>query len=213
MFNAEKLLGGMLLGGSRRRRGIGGLLSGGGVALGVMGVAMAAVEHYVNKSRTGSQGAPPPGVPGRSSPPPLPGASSVPAPAPPPAPGSTGRETAEDDSQAVLLIRAMIAAANADGVIDQEERNRVLNRLQAVQLTSEEHAFIVNELLAPKDIDGIVGQVKSAEMAREVYAASLAAIEVDTQAEKTHMDTLAARLSLDDAAVDEIHAKLGIERR
>jgi uncharacterized membrane protein YebE (DUF533 family) len=107
----------------------------------------------------------------------------------------------------------MIAAANADGVIDQEERNRILNKLQSVQLTSEEHAFIVNELLAPKDLDGIVGQVKSAETARQVYAVSLMTIEVDTQAEKTYMDTLAARLGLDDAAIDGIHSELRIERR
>jgi len=38
----------MLLGGSRRRGGIGGILSGGGVALGLLGVAMAAVEQYMD---------------------------------------------------------------------------------------------------------------------------------------------------------------------
>jgi uncharacterized membrane protein YebE (DUF533 family) len=90
MFNPEKLLGGLLMGGSRRRSGMGSLVSS-GVALGLVGVAVEAVEHFMDKSKT-------------------------PASAPPP----------EGDRQPVLMIRAMIAAANADGVMDETERNRIL---------------------------------------------------------------------------------------
>ena len=51
MFNPEKLLGGLIRSSTRGSRGrLGGLMSG-GAALGVLGVAMEAVEHYMNKSQ------------------------------------------------------------------------------------------------------------------------------------------------------------------
>ncbi|RLB19570.1 MAG: hypothetical protein DRG82_00915 [Deltaproteobacteria bacterium] len=220
VFNPEKLLGGMLMGGTRRRGGLGGMLSGGSVALGLVGVAMAAVEHYTDKSHASTGGAvppvPPPGrLSGTLPPPPVPGVSQPPPPLPereaPAVPPTTGKSSTHKD--AVLLIRAMIAAANADGVIDQEERHKILSKLQSVDLSREEHAFIANELLAPRNLEEIIKEVQSQEMAREVYAVSLMAIEVDTEAEKTYMNTLAKGLGLSDAALDEIHTELGIGRR
>lgn len=109
---------------------------------------------------------------------------------------------------AVLLIRAMIAAANADGVIDQTERNNILKRLQAVDLSPEEHGFIVQELLAPADLETIVGGVTSPEMAGQVYTVSLMAIDVDTEQERRYMSTLASRLGLDESTVEQIHRSL-----
>ena len=73
------------------------------------------------------------------------------APPPPPMPGKSASvpppPVADDPAgnpEAVILIQAMIAAANADGVIDQAERDNILKRLQAVDLSPEEHAFFLN---------------------------------------------------------------------
>lgn len=114
--------------------------------------------------------------------------------------------------RAVLMIRAMIAAANADGVIDETERNRILKKLEAVNLSDEEHSFIVKELLSPADLDQIAAQVDSMETAENVYTVSLLAIDIDTDAERTYMRTLANKLGLDDSILDKIHGDLGIER-
>lgn len=46
MFKAERLLGGLIRGGMRRSGGGLGSLVSGGAALGLVGVAMEAVEHY-----------------------------------------------------------------------------------------------------------------------------------------------------------------------
>ena len=62
MFNPEKLLGGLLMGDSRRRSGLGSLLSS-GAALELAGVAMEAVEHFMDKSKTSTSGLPPSGPP------------------------------------------------------------------------------------------------------------------------------------------------------
>ena len=227
MFNPEKLLGGLLMGGSRRRSGLGSLVSS-GAALGFAGVALEAVEHFMDKSKTQVAGSPPSGPPpiqtsAPSQPPPAPGVS-VPPPihgktvaAPPPPPSSTSIASESVDAgkagqDAVLLIRAMIAAANADGVIDKEERNRILNKLETEDLSDQEHSFIVKELLSPAELEDIVAQVKSQGMAKMVYTVSLLAIEVDTDAERTYMNTLARQLSLDESELNDIYQTLKIEK-
>ncbi len=214
MFNPEKLLGGMLRSGMRGR-GISSLVSG-GAALGLLGVAMEAAEHYMNKSQTGSQST------STASPPPAPGSGALPGQSvsgPPPAPPG-GRVTpppvpvpgmieANPQADAVLLIRAMIAAANADGVIDAQERGQIMEKLKTADLSKEEQQFIVNELLAPQDAQSIVGSVRNPEMASQVYAASLLAITVDTQAEQQYLSNLAEQLGLDAKTINSIHQQLG----
>ena len=216
MFNPEKLLGGLIRSSTRGRQGgLGGLVSG-GMAMGALGVAMEAVEHIMNKP----DGSPPP--PQASGPPPIPGSAPLPdtpaaAPPPPPmasappAPPPRAGDEASAGSEAVLLIRAMIAAANADGVIDAVEREAILDRLRTVDLSPQEQAFITEELLAPADLDTIVRDVNSAELASRVYAVSLMAIKVDTDQERKYMGTLASRLGLDEAVVGRITRSLEIE--
>lgn len=227
MFNPEKLLGGLLMGGSRRRSGLGSLISS-GAALGLAGVAMEAVEHFLEKSKPPASGSPPSDPPpiqtsAPSQPPPAPGASTPPPPsgatvaAPPPPPpsasmGSESVDATEAGQEAVLLIRAMIAAANADGVIDEEERNRILKKLETMDLSDQEHSFIVKELLSPARLEDIVAQIKSPKMARMVYMVSLLAIEVDTDAERAYMETLARQSSLNDSDLNDIYRTLGIEK-
>ena len=227
MFNPEKLLGGLLMGGSRRRSGLGSLLSS-GAALGLAGVAMEAVEHFMDKSKTSASGSPPSGPPptqtsALSGPPPAPGVSTPPLPpgatvaAPPPPPpsasiGSDSVDAGKAVQEAVLLIRAMIAAANADGVIDKEERNRILKKLETADLSDQEHSFIVKELLSPAGLEDIVAQVKSPEMAKKVYSVSLLAIEVDTDAERTYMNTLARQMNLNEADLNDIYRTLEIKK-
>ncbi|WP_319406052.1 tellurite resistance TerB family protein [uncultured Desulfosarcina sp.] len=222
MFNPEKLLGGLIRSSTRGSRGgLGGLMSG-GAALGMLGVAMEAVEHFMNNPKGASApsqgpGGPPP-IPGSAPPsPPVMGSSSaaLKPPPPPPMPGRPPRVPPAPaavepagNPEAVLLIRSMIAAANADGVIDQTERNHILERLQTIDLSPEEHTFIVRELLSPVDLETIVGGVTSPEMARQVYTVSLMAIDVDTEAERRYMDTLASRLGLDESTVGQIQHSL-----
>lgn len=222
MFNPEKLLGGLIRGSTRGRRGGLGSLVSGGVAMGALGVAMEAVEHFMNKPQSAgtpaqAPGGPPP-MPGSAPPPPPQTGAPSAAPAPPPVPGPSVPGTpppapaeVPDNSDAVLLIRAMIAAANADGNIDATEREAILGRLRTVDLSPEEQAFITQELFSPADLETIVSGVNSADLARQVYTVSLMAIEVDTEIERQYMDTLAERLGLDQAAVEEINRSLEME--
>jgi uncharacterized membrane protein YebE (DUF533 family) len=217
MFNPEKMLGNLLMGGMRRKRGLGSLLSG-GVALGLVGVAMEAAEHYL-QSASRSGGSPPASPPGAPSAPPP--ASTGPTGAkPPPPPGATPAMPLESATAApkssppvdtaVLLIRAMVAAANADGVIDETERGRIMARLDAASFSAEERRFMAEELNHPRTAEEIAAIVTAADLggadlARQVYLVSLLAVEVDTPQERAYLENLAGLLGLDAAEVDNLH--------
>jgi uncharacterized membrane protein YebE (DUF533 family) len=106
-------------------------------------------------------------------------------------------EAALDDRKALLLIRAMIAAAAADGQIDADERARILSNLDQAGADAEDHRFVEKELAAPQPIDGLLKEVQDQETAEQVYLASEMAIEVDSPAERSYLQYLAARLNLD----------------
>jgi uncharacterized membrane protein YebE (DUF533 family) len=103
------------------------------------------------------------------------------------------------------LVRAMISAAKADGRIDGDEKERIFQRLEDMNLSAQEKAFVFDELSTPLDIEAVVRGADTPEHAAEIYAASLVAIDADTATERAYLDALASRLSLPDALVTEIH--------
>jgi uncharacterized membrane protein YebE (DUF533 family) len=105
----------------------------------------------------------------------------------------------------------MIAAANADGHIDETERQSILNRLAEAELSEEEREFLDRELSAPPSIDSVLPGVDSPRLSAQLYAVSLLAIDVDTKAEEDYLAYLRNRLGLDDNTVKQIHQTLGIE--
>ena len=107
---------------------------------------------------------------------------------------------------ALVLIRSMIAAAKADGHIDDEERRRIGEKLSLSGLDSEAGAFLNAEMKNPASLDDLVGAAKTDAQKVELYTASRLAINSDTRAERGYLDLLAGRLGLPDNLVDHIEA-------
>ncbi len=117
------------------------------------------------------------------------------------------------ESNARLIIRAMINAAKADGEIDQNERSRILAKLDEVGASDEERDFVEEEMNKPRDIAALASDaIRSPDVAVQVYAASLLTIDVDTQAEEDYLLQLAAQLNLDATTCRQIHDALGVKR-
>ena len=110
------------------------------------------------------------------------------------------------EENAKLMIRAMIQAAKADGEIDAEERQKILDHLG--DASEEELAFVQAELDAPIDVAGLAAAAGESAKA-QVYSAALMAITVDTDPERQYLANLASALGLDPAKVAEIHAAMG----
>ena len=108
-------------------------------------------------------------------------------------------EQRQRDSMSLAILRAMIAAAKADGHIDAEEQRRIFGKLDELALGTEEKAFVIDELRKPLDIEAVVASAAAPELAVEIYAASFLAINPDDPAEQAYLDLLASRLKLDPA--------------
>lgn len=124
-------------------------------------------------------------------------------------PPETVEEAETLEKRALLALKAMVAAAKADGHIDQRERERILDKLKDAGADDELREFVAREAAAPLDVDGLVREVPDQQTAAQVYAASLLAIDVDTPAEKAYLRELAAKLGLDDQVVANLHDVLG----
>jgi uncharacterized membrane protein YebE (DUF533 family) len=115
------------------------------------------------------------------------------------------------ENDAEVIVKAMINAAKADGQIDQKEIEKILGKLQEDGLTTEEQEFFKAEAHKPEDLSSVVGAVDGdIELAVEVYAASLLAIEVDTEAERNYLKQLATELGLNPRITDHIEKTLGV---
>ncbi|HET7844455.1 MAG TPA: DUF533 domain-containing protein [Xanthomonadales bacterium] len=196
MFDAERLLGQMMggalgesLGGGRRRNKRGGsslfgtAMRNPAATMGLIGIAIAAFEHFTQKT---------PATPGPvvaplpATPPPAPTANSIP---PPPPPGAR-----RDD--VLLLIRAMVAAAAADGTIDALEREAIEQRAASAGLDEAAREFL-RECVTTPPTAAQIAAVTPPRLARDIYLASAIAITPDTKVEREYLDTLAAGLGLD----------------
>ena len=123
-------------------------------------------------------------------------AQSVPSVAPSPLPAAT---PASD--HALLLVRAMIAAALSDGVLDETERCAIVGRMSAAGISAEEQHFLDAEIGRPFSPAQFAAAARTPEQRAEVYLASALAIDADTDAERAYLKYLAATLALDDKLI------------
>lgn len=219
MFDAQKLLGQVLreaagggLGGSRRHRGRGsltGLPRGleAKVGMGLLGLAIAAFEHFRQASATPAHS--PAHSPANAPPAPAPGAATPPPP-PPGRPDPEPRAAGEGEQlRSLHLLRAMIAAAHADGLVEDAERAGLLAHARESGLGDEDMAALEREMRTPLSLEQLILQT-STELREETYVAALVAIDADHPDEDAFLASLCAGLQLDAAAQSRIRQQLGL---
>jgi uncharacterized membrane protein YebE (DUF533 family) len=118
--------------------------------------------------------------------------ASVPSVRPSPLPPGTPAS-----EHALLLVRAMIAAALSDGALDATERERIMGRLGAAGIDSEEVRFLDAEIARPWSPGQFATAAPNPEQRAEIYLASALAIDADTDTERAYLRYLAATLALD----------------
>ena len=94
------------------------------------------------------------------------------------------------------MLKAMIAAAKADGVVDEREMSLLDSELQRSQAAPALRDWVKAELARPLDPAEVAATATSPQMAAEVYLASLLVVDETNVAERTYLDALAARLGL-----------------
>jgi uncharacterized membrane protein YebE (DUF533 family) len=104
---------------------------------------------------------------------------------------------AELHSQAIL--KALVAAAKADGHIDARERQVIEGEFSRINQDAELQQWLHAELEKPLDPAEIARAATTPEIASEMYLASLMAADEQNFMERAYLDELARQLKLDDA--------------
>ena len=116
--------------------------------------------------------------------------------------------SASEQEQMVTLIRAMIYAGKADGRIDANEQQAIVDRIG--NTSPDTIQFLRKEFASTTSVKDFAWSVPLG-MEAAVYAASLSTIEIDTQAEIDYLKELAHGLRLQPKVVNQIHQQYGIK--
>lgn len=108
------------------------------------------------------------------------------------------------EQRSLALLRAMVAAAKADGHVDDEERQRIFAAIERLGLQHSAVQLLEAEINAPLDPALVAAGADSPEAAAEIYLASLTAIDPEHPTERRYLDELARHLHLDAALVTEL---------
>jgi uncharacterized membrane protein YebE (DUF533 family) len=115
-----------------------------------------------------------------------------------PAPKGSGFETdAIGDDAARRCIRAMIAAAAADGRIDGAEQQKIVGGLHQAGIAEAAQRFLAAEIGSPANVAGLASGVASTQEAVQVYTAARIAVDPDTGEEHAFLSALADALGID----------------
>jgi len=176
---------GLLVGGKKKRKGgFGGALSHGGAAM-LGALASQAFQSWQKGQAPGQTPAASPQQVATIEPRFLPAA----------APAADGQPFE------LALVRAMIAAAKADGHIDADEQRRIFERVGEFGLDAESKAFVFDALAATVGVSEVAAFATTPEQAAELYLASRLAVEPDGPAELAYLEAIAHRLKLPDDLV------------
>lgn len=136
------------------------------------------------------------------------GGSPWAAPAPAPAPVSADDGPDAEAAEALLMVRAMIAAAKADGGVDAAERASIAGQLDAAGLSAEERDFVLADFDRPMTPEALAKEARDPMLRARLYAAAFAGAGDITPAERAWLDALAKALKLDKAAAAAIEERL-----
>ncbi|MBF4423960.1 tellurite resistance TerB family protein [Vibrio anguillarum] len=106
-----------------------------------------------------------------------------------------------DASHSTLILKAMIAAAKADGHVDEQEMAKIEQAISEMGADNQLQQLVKNELHKPLDPAAIAQLATTPAQASELYLASLLIADEQNFMEKAYLNELAKQLQLADDLV------------
>ena len=182
---------GLLLGSKRGRRFGGKALKYGSVA--ALGVVAFKAYSAWQAQQAAKAAAPAGGTPASALPPPR-TVNLLPAP--------------EADQHSRAMLQAMIAAAKADGHLDERERGLVEAQLTRIEADAEPRQWFETEIRRPLDPADVARAAATPELAAEMYLASLLVADETSFMERAYLDELARQLRLPEGLKAELERQV-----
>ena len=117
-------------------------------------------------------------------------------PAPAGVPGFEALPAPQLELHSQAMLKAMIAAAKADGHMDERERGLVEAELSRLDADPATRRWVEDELRRPVDPAEVARVSAGPEMAAEIYLASVLVVDETTTMERAYLDELAQQLKL-----------------
>jgi uncharacterized membrane protein YebE (DUF533 family) len=101
------------------------------------------------------------------------------------------------NDRSVAILQAMIVAAQADGVIDDQEKKKIATQIDVAGFSEEVRGLLIPELEKPVDLQKLAEAADSSNAAVEMYLASLTVVDIQNADERSYLDRLSAALGID----------------
>lgn len=101
-----------------------------------------------------------------------------------------------------VLLKAMVAAAKADGHIDEQELSTIRSKMAELHIDQDVNDMLMNELVQPLGAKEVAALAKgNKQAALELYLVSALLLDKNQEAERVYLSDLQAALALPDAVV------------
>lgn len=97
----------------------------------------------------------------------------------------------------LAIIRAMIAAAKADGHMDATETQKIMGQLESAGVGAQEKSLLMQEMANTQDVNSIAAAARTPEEAAQIYLAALLVCDSQCAREQDYLASLAKALKLE----------------
>lgn len=104
---------------------------------------------------------------------------------------------AEAEGHSHAVLRALIAAAKADGRIDEQEEQLIYAEIKRHTSDPQLQQWLDEEVSKPLDAAEVAQSAQDPAMAAEMYLASVMLVDDQQPAERAYLDELASALQID----------------
>jgi uncharacterized membrane protein YebE (DUF533 family) len=115
---------------------------------------------------------------------------------------------AHSEALQLAIIRAMIAAAKADGAMDDAEMQKIMGHVEQGGMSNDEKMLLMREMASAHDVATIASGAATPEEAAEIYLAALLVCDSQCAAEQQFLSRLAAALRLEPAFAQNLQREL-----
>ncbi|MGR5297323.1 tellurite resistance TerB family protein [Vibrio mediterranei] len=121
---------------------------------------------------------------------------------------STPADFTQTNQHDESVLKAMIAAAKADGHIDKQEMAKIEQALAGLDADPSVHQLVQTEIAKPLDPSEIAKLAVSPEHSTEIYLASLLVADEQNFMEKAYLKELANQLGLEEGLVAQLNTQI-----
>ncbi len=112
----------------------------------------------------------------------------------------------ETENRSQILLKAMIAAAKADGHVNSKEVIAIEEQITKLGLGDDTASLIQEEIAKPLDVKEVAALANDQAMAAEIYLVSAVISNRENSMEREYLENLATEMGLPNALVAQLQA-------